>query len=136
VGKDVQTNELTKRPLFSQDNVKKKVDEEGAFWIPREDLFSSNLVVLWHQVQSVAYVLICDEDENRALGINFLQNFPKELSEYYKANNQTDQGMEFFSRPEEVLILLQSFLPNGQLLFITPNFAKHLKKEAESTLAK
>jgi len=114
----------------------RKIDEEGAFWVPKGDLFCSNFIVLWHQVQAVAYVLICYEEENRALGINFLQNFPKELSEYYKTNMATDQGMEFFSRPEEVLILLQSFLPNGQLLFITPNLAKHLKKEAESTLAK
>lgn len=37
-------------------------------------------------------------------------------------------------RPEEIFILLQSYIPNGQLIFMSPNLAKHIKKEAETHL--
>jgi len=124
---------LTERP----GRVKSATDEEGVFWVPRGELFSSPKVVLWRKTKNVAYTLICEEDENPALGSYFLESFPNVLSEYYKKTTPSSTlGMEFFLRPEEVLVLLQSFLPNGQLLFISPNLSKHLKKEAENTLSK
>eukprot|EP01124_Arcella_intermedia_P010139 TRINITY_DN16676_c0_g1_i1.p1 TRINITY_DN16676_c0_g1~~TRINITY_DN16676_c0_g1_i1.p1 ORF type:complete len:176 (+),score=34.41 TRINITY_DN16676_c0_g1_i1:15-542(+) len=109
-----------------------KIDEEGIFWVPCGELFSHNEIVLWHQIQSVAYVLICDEHENRMQANHFLQIFPKELADYCKFNLQEEKGLEFFTRLEEAFFLLQSFLPNGQLLFTTPNFIKHLRKEVET----
>uniref|UniRef100_A0A6B2LRU9 Uncharacterized protein n=1 Tax=Arcella intermedia TaxID=1963864 RepID=A0A6B2LRU9_9EUKA len=76
--------------------------------------------------------MICDEHENRMQANHFLQIFPKELADYCKFNLQEEKGLEFFTRLEEAFFLLQSFLPNGQLLFTTPNFIKHLRKEVET----
>jgi len=80
----------------------------------------------------VAYTLILELEENRALATQFLGALPRIFSDLTKKPSST--GSEFFNRPEEAIILINSFLPNGQLLFMTPNLAKHLRKEVDYNL--
>jgi len=109
-------------------------DEEGVFHVPSGEFFNDPKIVVWRKVGMVAYTLILELDENRALASQLLGALPRIFSDLTKKPSST--GYEFFNRPEEALILINSFLPNGQLLFITPNLAKHLRKEVDYNLAK
>jgi len=86
--------------------------------------------------KSVIYSLCCQEEENSLLASQFLHLFPKILDEHYKKPGISSSPKEFLSRPEEFLVLLHFFLPNGHLLFITTQFAKQLRKDAETLLLK
>jgi hypothetical protein len=41
----------------------------------------------------------------------------------------------FEARPDEAAILLEHFLPSGQLVLMNTSYAKHLRKEAETLMA-
>jgi len=112
--------------------------EEGAFSIQQSEnikgmefLFKSKKIVLWKQIFNTTYVLICEKDENRALGVHFLSVFIKMIDDHFKKPGISAQPKEYLSKPEDFIGLLQTFLPNGQLLFMNNQFIKHLKKEAE-----
>jgi len=91
-------------------------------------------VVLWKQVQRVALVVICEVDENQYLAANFLTLFANLLMDQYKSANILTKPKELLNKPEEMLMLLQTYLPNGQLLFISDQYAKHLRREFDESL--
>eukprot|EP01119_Soliformovum_irregulare_P000727 TRINITY_DN10538_c0_g1_i1.p1 TRINITY_DN10538_c0_g1~~TRINITY_DN10538_c0_g1_i1.p1 ORF type:complete len:217 (+),score=28.77 TRINITY_DN10538_c0_g1_i1:1-651(+) len=145
-----QDKTLSSIPDFSQHSLQGPLEPfrgsqkniiDGAFQIGDElhptqppDLFDGSKSVLWKQVQTVAYVLICDEGENRLLAAHFIQLFIKAIDDQFKKPSASAYPREFLVRAEEFLVLLHTFLPNGQLLFISPPLIKHLRKEAESLL--
>eukprot|EP01127_Copromyxa_protea_P022605 TRINITY_DN819_c0_g1_i1.p1 TRINITY_DN819_c0_g1~~TRINITY_DN819_c0_g1_i1.p1 ORF type:complete len:206 (+),score=51.78 TRINITY_DN819_c0_g1_i1:58-675(+) len=108
--------------------------EEGVLYIPESDLFSTPKIVMWYQFNLVAYSMICEEDDNRALVASTLPLLARVISD----SKKTSQGpsSELLLHPEEVFAILQSYLPNGQLLFISANFAKHVKKEVDAIILK
>jgi len=132
-----QTTDWT-NPL---DSVRVK-GEEGAFRVPTGGdtgkkgvlLFKASKIVLWKQIGSTAYILICEEEENRLLAAQFLTLFTKVLDEHFKKPGIAAHPKEFLNRAEEFLILLQTFLTNGLLLFINSQVSKQLRKDAESLL--
>jgi len=105
------------------------------FALPSGEFFTEPKTVVWRRVNQVAYTLICEPDENRILASHFLANLPRIFSDLTKKPASVAGG-EFFNRPEEALILINSYLPNGQLLFVTPNFSKHIRREVDNNLSK
>jgi hypothetical protein len=85
-------------------------------------------VAVWHAAAGVCHVVVCDPDVNLDLAVNFLQVFSSVLAEHVKGG-----ALEtFLVKPDEALILLEKFLPCGQLLVLQNNLIKHLKKEADA----
>eukprot|EP01125_Pyxidicula_operculata_P020794 TRINITY_DN7791_c0_g1_i1.p1 TRINITY_DN7791_c0_g1~~TRINITY_DN7791_c0_g1_i1.p1 ORF type:complete len:148 (+),score=13.24 TRINITY_DN7791_c0_g1_i1:148-591(+) len=127
----------TQESFFSKEQ-KEKQEEEGIFFLSPNIYFFQSKIVVWRKYKNVVYTVVCEEEENRALVVNFLQSFPRILGEYSKKNMTSSiPSTEFLSsRPEEIMCVLNSILPNGFLQFITPNYLKQLKKEIESSLAK
>jgi len=136
---DWGTHSLVPEPNKS---VSSKWANEGVFRIVPEDalsnsqspLFKKSKIVIWKQIVCTAYILICEEDENRLLASQFLNIFTKAIDDHFKKPGVCGYPKEFLSRVEEFLVLMNVFLPNGQLLFISTPFAKYLRKEAESML--
>eukprot|EP01112_Ceratiomyxa_fruticulosa_P009650 TRINITY_DN2526_c0_g2_i1.p1 TRINITY_DN2526_c0_g2~~TRINITY_DN2526_c0_g2_i1.p1 ORF type:complete len:223 (+),score=35.89 TRINITY_DN2526_c0_g2_i1:69-671(+) len=129
--------------------VKHLAQKEGIFRVPinstTELYFSQPKFILWRRALGALYTLVIESDENRLLASNFLSLFGKVLSDHFKlisvksggpsSSNINPQNpslgltptSEFFMRPEEVIVLLQHYLPNGQLLFLSTQFSKHVK---------
>jgi hypothetical protein len=83
---------------------------------------------VWLGSAGVCHVVVCDKETNLELALNFLVVFSTLLGEQSKGG-----VTETFSvKPDEVLTLLEKFLPCGQLLVLHTNLIKHLKKEADS----
>eukprot|EP01133_Synstelium_polycarpum_P010768 gene10768-12543_t len=76
------------------------------------------------------FTIICEEDENRLLASNFLTMFGSVVVDHFKNTLSKTLSIEVFSKTDEVLVLLHSYLPNGQLLFTSTQFAKHIKSSS------
>ncbi|EGG16692.1 hypothetical protein DFA_07670 [Cavenderia fasciculata] len=91
------------------------------------NLFTTPKYVVWKNLLGVCFTMICDQDENRLLAASFLTSFSNILVDYYKSILSKSSPQEIFSRSDEILVLLNSYMPNGQLLYSSQQFAKHIK---------
>jgi len=101
--------------------------EDSASALP---LFECPKIVLWKQIGGI----LCDQDENVSLAHYFLNLFPKVIDEHFKKPGISMFPKEFLLKLEEFLLLLHTFLPNGQLLFANSQLIKYLKKETDTLL--
>eukprot|EP01098_Paradermamoeba_levis_P015994 TRINITY_DN8406_c0_g4_i1.p1 TRINITY_DN8406_c0_g4~~TRINITY_DN8406_c0_g4_i1.p1 ORF type:complete len:217 (-),score=69.69 TRINITY_DN8406_c0_g4_i1:4-654(-) len=111
-----------------------KTTDIGLFNISFDPEEQKKFLVVWKRVNNTSYTMICEEEENAVLAANFLSLFIKVLNEHFKFTPATSNTKEMMMKPEEVLVLLQNYLPSGQLLFINSSFARFLKKEVEFVL--
>jgi len=130
---DISARQSFAKALPSSDLAKKDKVDEGAFKVPKSDWFAQPKVVVWCQCLSFAISLICEIDENRYLALNFLSSFSRIMKQTLKQNLPIIGPKELLVKYDEVLIALQTYLPNGQLLFTSEQLTKHLKKETDST---
>ncbi|KAN0033563.1 hypothetical protein ACTFIV_000024 [Dictyostelium citrinum] len=83
---------------------------------------------IWKKILGVCFTIICEDDENRLLASNFLTLFSNVIVDVFKTTiTKTINPMDILTRSEELLLLLNSYLPNGQLLFISNQFSKQIK---------
>eukprot|EP00005_Dracoamoeba_jomungandri_P013421 CAMPEP_0174271228 /NCGR_PEP_ID=MMETSP0439-20130205/47168_1 /TAXON_ID=0 /ORGANISM="Stereomyxa ramosa, Strain Chinc5" /LENGTH=149 /DNA_ID=CAMNT_0015361087 /DNA_START=92 /DNA_END=541 /DNA_ORIENTATION=- len=108
---------------------------EGIFVLPAGDLFQEHKIVVWAQIQHCAFVLICEEDENRLLASNFIRKFAIIVMDHFKNTQLAMNPKEVSAKLDEILLLLDNFLPDGQLLFSSPHFTAHLQKEFDEMMA-
>ncbi|XP_043931972.1 AP-5 complex subunit sigma-1-like [Protopterus annectens] len=90
----------------------------GVFRLPPGDPFSESKTVLWFGIQSVGFALVCDPYENLMLAENSLKMVVKYLLEYLRL---LSQGSDML-KADKIEIILNKFLPCGQLLFINHRF--------------
>jgi hypothetical protein len=107
---------------------------EGVYRVPAGALFTRPKVVLWRCFQKTVFILVCEPEENRYLASSFLVIFATLLNDHYKNEQVLTKPKEVLQKPEITLLLLQSYLPSGQLLFLNDSLLKHLRKEFEEGL--
>ncbi|GAM18264.1 hypothetical protein SAMD00019534_014390 [Acytostelium subglobosum LB1] len=90
---------------------------------PVAHYFATSKYVIWKQMLGACFTIICEEDENRLLVANFLAMFNNILLDHFKNIISKSPVQE----SEEILLLLHHYLPNGQLLFTSNQYAKHTK---------
>lgn len=84
---------------------------------------------------SCCFLLILDvEDANVHLAAHFLCVFIAACTEHFGHFGIFQSPVQFYNRPEEVLVLLDKFLPNGQLMYLRGNLVKVYLEEAQSVL--
>ena len=103
---------------------------EGIIRIPRNELLAFPKLVVWRQVLSTAFVLVCDPDDNLALASNFLSMFVSLLCETFNNPLVTATPEFFLAKPEVVMELTSKLLPCGQLLFMSPSMAQYVSSNA------
>ena len=103
---------------------------EGIIRIPRNELLAFPKLVVWRQVLSTAFVLVCDPDDNLALASNFLSMFVSLLCEKFNNPLVTATPEFFLAKPEVVMELTSKLLPCGQLLFMSPSMAQYVSSNA------
>ncbi|KAM9983330.1 hypothetical protein ACTFIY_000066 [Dictyostelium cf. discoideum] len=83
---------------------------------------------IWKKILGVCFTIVCEDDENRLLASNFLTLFSNVIVDIFKTTiTKTINPMDILPRSDEILLLLNSYLPNGQLLFISNQFSKQIK---------
>eukprot|EP01091_Cochliopodium_minus_P009892 TRINITY_DN2536_c0_g1_i1.p1 TRINITY_DN2536_c0_g1~~TRINITY_DN2536_c0_g1_i1.p1 ORF type:complete len:173 (-),score=30.12 TRINITY_DN2536_c0_g1_i1:55-573(-) len=110
-------------------------DIKGTFTLPGQTkLFKTEKVVIWRKIYGSVFTIVCDRNENTLLASTFVDIFIKTLNEHFKNDKLFIQPTELLNKPEEVLILLSTYLPNGKLLISTSKHIKHLKTESDNTI--
>ncbi|KYQ92360.1 hypothetical protein DLAC_06324 [Tieghemostelium lacteum] len=98
--------------------------------------FQTSKYVIWKKLLGVCFTIICEEDENRLLVSNFLNMFSNIASDHFKNTlSKATPTQDIFPKTDELLVLLNSYLPNGQLLFISNQFSKHIKTTIPNILS-
>lgn len=109
---------------------------EGSFYLPANKLIPEDKIVLWRQHDACIFTMIANPDENR-LHINYLlAHLAKVFADHFKNPHITSQPKEILSKPDEILVLMNQFLPNGQCIFMSTPLVKQLKREVDSTIFK
>ncbi|EGC38298.1 hypothetical protein DICPUDRAFT_28941 [Dictyostelium purpureum] len=88
--------------------------------------------VIWKKLLGVCFTIICEEDENRLLVSNFLTMFSNVILDNFKTTISKTLPQEILPKSDEILLLLNSYLPNGQLLFISNQFSKQIKTNIQT----
>jgi hypothetical protein len=123
------------------------------FYLPPSKVISSSKIVLWRLQELTMYTIVCYPDENRLLAGQFLKALPRYLSDQFKAASisatprevrwttvlfssfiltKLHWVLQFFLRPDDFMTVLHQFLPGGQLLFMSDDFEKQLKRESDA----
>ncbi|XP_070612922.1 AP-5 complex subunit sigma-1 [Erythrolamprus reginae] len=105
----------------------------GVFRLPAGDPFSEDKTVLWLGVQSLAFVLVCDPEENLMLAEGTLRLLGSTLLEHLKL---LSAGSDVLLKADRTEAILEKFLPHGQLLFLNDQFVAGLERELGAHLGK
>ena len=104
--------DLTQNSLNVSDN--NKIEYKGITIINKENLFSDGNIAYWKYYLGYCFVLLCEEQENLQLAMNFLYIIELFL------NNYNIHNLHY------IIFLFDCLLPSGQLIFMTVDFAKKL----------
>ena len=99
---------------------------EGIIRLPRNELLECSKLIVWRQVLSSAFVLVCDSDDNLVLASNFLSIFISLLSEKMNSSIVASTPELFLQQPEIVMELTAKLLPCGQLIYTNPSMAQYI----------
>ena len=105
---------------------------DGIYLLPSNDITQKPLQVVWRHCDACLFSLVCYDDENTLLALNFLQLLPKLLVEQYRTQQICQNPRELVARPEEILVLLNTYIPHGLLQTIPNSLAKQLKRESDA----
>ncbi|KAJ3425365.1 ap-5 complex subunit sigma-1 [Anaeramoeba flamelloides] len=106
----------------------------GVFRVPESSLFQKPKVVVWKKVLNLCYTLILSPEENRMAAQHFLKFFIQLLNEHFKNNTVSSKPKLLLTKPEEVLILIEKTIPNGNLIYANSFVVKNLRTEIEATI--
>lgn len=101
------------------------------FRLNKKDPFPSDMRVVWLSVNGFGVALVCYHYENRLLAEMILKLLTRHLNDFCRF---TLQPSELFSKPEKVQIVLNKFLPYGQLLFMNHRLVRMLERETETAM--
>ncbi|XP_039189859.1 AP-5 complex subunit sigma-1 [Crotalus tigris] len=114
------------QPLLSDEAVSLPETPPGVFRLPAGDPFPEDVTVLWLGVQALAFVLVCDPEENLMLAEGTLKLLANALLEHLKL---LTPGSEALLKADRTEAVLEKFLPHGQLLFLNDQVVVGLERE-------
>jgi hypothetical protein len=92
---------------------------------------SVEMPIIWQGVPGLGFVLVCNKSENYVQAHNVLDMIIQQLEKH----------LQFLTNPalaltivETVALIVNQFLPGGQLLFMNSRFVRQFEKQLESHL--
>ncbi|XP_072262851.1 AP-5 complex subunit sigma-1 [Pyxicephalus adspersus] len=104
-------------------------DDVGMFSLGEP--FPQEVTVLWMGCFSLGFSLICDPLDNLTLAENTLRTLVKYLMDNLKL---LTNGTNVILRADKIHMCLDTFIPQGQLLFLTHQATMALEKELNNTM--
>ncbi|XP_036604978.1 AP-5 complex subunit sigma-1 isoform X2 [Trichosurus vulpecula] len=105
----------------------------GVFRLQPGDPFQDAKVAVWLGVLSLGCVLVCEPHENLLLAESTLRLLTRLLLHHLKL---LSSGSDILLRVDRIEIILNHFLPQGQLLFLNDQFVQVLEKELSASLSR
>ncbi|XP_014822212.1 PREDICTED: AP-5 complex subunit sigma-1 [Calidris pugnax] len=115
-----QLPQLPDEPVLLQDA------PGGLFQLPPGDPFPERVTVAWLSVVALAFALVCDPQENLSLAEITLRRLAPRLLASLRL---LGPGADVLLRPETIDVLLDRFLPHGQMLFLNELFLQAVDRE-------
>jgi hypothetical protein len=98
-------------------------------------LFASPKVLVWQQFGRCAMVVVADaQGVNVSLAAHFLCVFAAALVEHFGSFAVFASPQQLLAKPEDAYVLLDAFLPAGQLSYVRGNLVRVLLREAQALL--
>uniref|UniRef100_V9L6E8 Protein C20orf29-like protein n=1 Tax=Callorhinchus milii TaxID=7868 RepID=V9L6E8_CALMI len=119
--------------VIGEESIAVQEAEFGVFRLPAGDPFVEEKTVLWMGVLSLGFALICEAHENLMLAENTLKLIVKNLMECLKL---LIHGNDILLKTDKIEMVLNTFLPHGQLMFINCCFIQSLDKELSICMSK
>eukprot|EP01108_Squamamoeba_japonica_P007441 TRINITY_DN6259_c0_g1_i1.p1 TRINITY_DN6259_c0_g1~~TRINITY_DN6259_c0_g1_i1.p1 ORF type:complete len:232 (-),score=44.94 TRINITY_DN6259_c0_g1_i1:46-741(-) len=88
--------------------------------------------VVWKTTGKLGIALVCDALDNRHLAVQWCRVMARALAEHYRSAHAMQEPAQLLVEPAAVHVLVQTMLPDGNLLFLTDTLAKQLFKTSES----
>ena len=99
-------------------------------FLTREGLnFPKDSFVTWMGAGFTGFALVCDRTENRLTAESVLRLLIRYLQEYVRVLNQP---AEVGVRSDRIVLILNKFLPRGNLLLMNHRVIRHLEKELDT----
>ncbi|XP_074052152.1 AP-5 complex subunit sigma-1 isoform X2 [Macrotis lagotis] len=105
----------------------------GVFRLRPGDPFQEAKVVVWLGFLSLGCALVCEPHENLLLAESTLCLLSRLLLDHLKLLSSSS---DILLRADRVEIILNHFLPQGQLLFLNDQFVQGLEKELSASLTR
>lgn len=86
---------------------------------------------VWLGAGYTCFTLICDCSENRMLAESVLKTLIRFIQQHV---GLLTSPVEAFSKPERISVILDKFLPQGNLIFMNHRVVRQLEKEVESLI--
>ena len=90
--------------------------------------FPVERIGVWLGAGNTGFVLVCHKEENRLTAEHILRHLIKYLQEYIRVINQPAEAS---LKADKVCLVLNSFLPDGALMFMNHRLVRGLEKELE-----
>ncbi|GFR18879.1 uncharacterized protein TNCT_373711 [Trichonephila clavata] len=88
--------------------------------------------VVWHSYCGCLYILVCDKTENRILAASTLFSLIRTLKDLLP--KIINSSFELVQKADVVSLIVNTFLPNGQLLFLNNQATQLLIKDIQKAL--
>jgi len=88
-------------------------------------------IAVWQGSGDTGFILLCDPTENRMQAETSLKLIINNLQNYLRLMNQP---MEVLNKPERIALLLNKFLPDGNLILMNHRVVRQLEKELETLM--
>ncbi|KAG9460849.1 hypothetical protein GDO78_019154, partial [Eleutherodactylus coqui] len=119
--------QLSARPAAdSEEAVSFQEEDVGVLGLPAGAAFPQEVVVLWLGVHSLGFSLICDPQENLTLAEMTLRMMVKHLLETLRLLTHSSNAV---LRADKVELMLDTFIPQGALLFLSHQAVQALERE-------
>lgn len=105
------------------------IESKGIFNIKVHD---SQKPVVWHSYCGMLFILVCENTENRILAASTLFFLIRTLRDLVP--KMMSNSSELVLKADVVSLIVNTFLPNGQLLFMNNQATQQLIKEIQKAL--
>ncbi|XP_076102465.1 AP-5 complex subunit sigma-1-like [Mytilus galloprovincialis] len=105
--------------------------ELGYTRLEKDSPFNTEKIAVWLGAGYTCFTLICEKTENRMLAETVLKTLIRFLQQHV---GLLTSPTEACTKPERISVILDKFLPQGNLLFMNHRVIRQLEKETESII--
>ncbi|KAG8185047.1 hypothetical protein JTE90_017068 [Oedothorax gibbosus] len=126
---DFNTSVSSSNRMDFSDSSALDIESKGIFNLKIQD---SHKPVVWHSYCGCLFILVCENTENRILAASTLFFLIRTLRDFLP--KMTSNSSELVFKADVVSLIANTFLPNGQLLFMNNQANQQLIKEIQKAL--
>jgi AP-5 complex subunit sigma-1 len=105
--------------------------EMGFLRLPTGEPYQTEKISLWQAAANCCFTFVLERHENRSVAENVLKRLIGFFQEHFRVLNQPSEAM---LKVDRVDLILDKYLPGGQLLFMNNKYSRQLEKQIEQIM--